>query len=351
MPLVRSIVAPLHRRPLVRAIVELLTGRPGPHVLHAFGAWVDTAVAARDVLATRGVEARVVVTAWTPIEHEAAAKLDSQMVQDSRRLRLAGRLELAWVRRVTVPAERRGYRAADAVAVNYDSVIRLIEQAYGPGLPFHKLTYAPPTAFGEAELPGAAPTGLPPGEAPLLLSVGRQDGRKGQDRFLDALAILRDEGRAFRGCLVGGGTLLEAHRKRARELRLDDRVTLPGRVPEVMPYLRVCDVYVLPSTQEASGSVGALEAMQAGAAIVSTAIDGMPEDITDGQDGLLVEPGSAEAIAAALRRLLDAPDERVRLGAAARSLYERRFSANAAATELDTFYGTLLSSSSRTAVR
>jgi glycosyltransferase involved in cell wall biosynthesis len=339
---VRSINAELQRRWLVRAIFEHLQDRPGTHVLHAFGAWTGVAVAARDALAERDIPAVVVATSYTPIEHEAAAKRDSPLVRASSRLRWAAAAELAWVRHYTVPREARALRAADVVLVNYESVRVLLTQAYGPGLPIERLTYAAATAF--APLPDAAPTtlALPPGDAPLVLSVSRHDGRKGLDLLIRALALLRDEGVAFRACLLSGGTLLEAHRALVRDLGLGDRVQLPGRVESVGPYLLAADVYVLPSTQEGSGSVAVLEAMQAGATILSAAVDGMPEDITDGEDGVLVEPGSIDALAEGLRRLLENPPLRRGLGLAARAVFERRFSPEVAAAELDAAYARVL---------
>ncbi|MEA2220513.1 MAG: hypothetical protein QOJ35_3139 [Solirubrobacteraceae bacterium] len=342
-PVVRSIFAPLHRPWLVPAVVRQLRDLPGPHVIHAFGVWADSAVCAAHELAGLGVIAIPVATVYTPIEHEARAKLGSTVVGRNSPQGLAYRAELEWVRRVVAPVEHRAYGACRVVVVNYESVRVLLERAYGSGYDVRRLTYAPPTAFApdpDTALP--EPIGrLRDPAAPLIVSVSRHDGRKGLDVLVAALAGLRDGGVGFRACLVGTGVLHAAHRRLVAGLELDDRVALPGRVDDVMPYLRHCDVFVLPSLQEGSGSVSVLEAMQAGAAIVSSDVDGMPEDLRDARDALLVAPGDVAALQRALTRLLGDPELRARLGASAREVYERRFSPEPVARELASFYAGL----------
>ena len=108
-----------------------------------------------------------------------------------------------------------------------------------------------------------------------------------------------------------------------------------------MPYLRECTVFVLPSTQEGSGSVSVLEALQAGAPIIASAVDGIPEDLTDDRDALLVTPGAVDELSEALARMLGDEPLRRRLAAAGRLLYERRFTAAAAAADAGRLYRSL----------
>jgi glycosyltransferase involved in cell wall biosynthesis len=65
--------------------------------------------------------------------------------------------------------------------------------------------------------------------------------------------------------------------------------------------------------------------MATGTPVVATAVGGIPEIVVDGDCGLLVEPGSAAAIADAVNHLLDRPGLRRRLGERARRLVEERF--------------------------
>lgn len=340
---VRSHSAVFQRPWLVRAIVRAVGDSPGPHVIHGFGAWVDTAVAAARALERRGVPAVPIATAWVTVEHEASAKLASGVLEDSRRLALAHRLELATALAITRRVEARGYRACREVLVNYESVRALLRDAYGIEKTVRRVTYAAPTAFDDTPEARDPPlpeplAGFGDPAAPLVVSVSRHDGRKGLDVLIRALARLRDAGVPFRACLTGTGILWPAHHALVDSLGLADRVLLPGRVPLVMPYLRHADVFVLPSVEEGSGSVSVLEALQAGTAVLSTNVDGMPEDITDGVDGVLVRPSDPGVLADALAALLGDPARRARLGAAGRALYERRFSPDAAAADLRAVY-------------
>jgi len=327
--------AVLHRPWLLPALVAFLRDRPGPHVIHTHGGWCNIAAQASRQLESAGVQASVVATFFTSVEHGEAAKYHGRMIRASLRLRLTHAFKLAWVRLVAVPNERRGYLAARRVTVNYESVRRLIVDAYGPREGIEQLPYAAATAFEEGRpLAGACPSFD-------IVAVSRHSARKGLDVLIHALAGLRDEGVEFRACLVGEGTLLAEHRRLVRSLGLEERVQLPGHVPDVMPYLRECRVFVLPSTEEGSGSVAVLEALQAGAAVVSSGVDGIPEDLTHEVDALLVAPASALALRDAIRRLLEDDSLRARLGAAGRSLYERRFAPDVAARALGEFYASL----------
>src|SRR5947209_2465059 len=340
----RSIASVLQRPWLVAPICRLLAEHPGPHLVHAYGAWADIAVAVAARLARGGVQAIPLATCFMAIEHETRSKLGDVAVRSSPALWALHRLELAWVRRVTAPVESRAYVRCRAVVVNYESVSRTLGEFYGEGLPIRRLTYSPPTASADPPPPAPVPAlleGLGDPAAPLIVTVSRHDGRKGLDLLIEALADLRAAGVPFRACLVGPGLLLEAHRALIRAHGLADRVIAPGRVPEVTPFLQHADVYVLPSRQEGSGSVAVLEALQNGACILSAGVDGLPEDLSDGRDGALFVAGDRRALTDSLSRLLAAPAERQRLGAEARQTYERRFAAPVFAAQLGELYAEL----------
>jgi glycosyltransferase involved in cell wall biosynthesis len=362
-PIVASAAA-LHGRWLIPALISHLRHLPGPHVIHAHGAWSYIAAEASVRLVALGVPAIPVATFFTSVEHGELAKYHRATAQASARLRLLHAWKLGWVKLVAVRCEDRGYHAACYVTINYESVRRLLEQAYGPRPGIHLLPYAAATAFVPDGRPDARQDGRPdarqdgrpdarqdgrpdetagPGATapPLILAASRHSARKGLDVLIRALAALQADGVPFRACLLGTGTLLGAHRSLVRELGLEAQVTLPGCVPDVMPYLHDCDVFVLPSVEEGSGSVAVLEALQVGAAIVSTSVDGIPEDLTHEVDALLVAPGSRDELRHALRRAIEDVSLRRRLGTQARTLYERRFAPAVVAPVLGDFYRSL----------
>ena len=330
----RSITSPLQRPWLVPAVVEtvegLTPGRPGPILLHSLGAWSTSAAVAAARLRRHGANAIPLTTVFSALEHETRAKLESTVVQDNLLWRTFHRGELAWTRRVMTAVEGRALHQMRAVIVNYDSVARQLATYYGDDLPAAAADVhvcdgvrGPARAAGAprgAALPEAPALpeplrGFGDPDAPLIVSVSRHDGRKGLDTLIGALTLLRDDGLAFRACLVGPGILLGAHRKLVRRVGLEDRVLVPGRVDDPMAYLRAAEVYVLPSRQEGSGSVSLLEALQTGVASVVSDVDGLPEDVTHEDDALLVQARHTGAmLAQAIGRLI----ERARAARAAR---------------------------------
>jgi glycosyltransferase involved in cell wall biosynthesis len=337
----RQVLSMLQRPFIVPGICRFLERRPGSHILHGFGTWADTATHCRDKLRRRGVAVAAIATAYVTAEHEVAAKGASRVVEASPTLRLRHRTDLAWTRHVALRFERNAFRSADAIVVNYESVRTMLQEAYGPGLNIRRLAYAAPLAFRDPLAPVPLPRHLEQlGDpaAPLIVSVSRHDGRKGLDVLIAALAGLRDAGVPFRACLVGPGELLSAHRRLVVSRGLQTRVSIPGKVPDVLPYLANCDAFVLPSEEEGSGSVSVLEALQVGVPIVASAVDGIPEDLSHGRNALLVPAGDAPALARTLATLLADPPLKARLCAAARLTYQRRFAPPVLTQELAALY-------------
>ncbi len=328
---------------LVSAVEQLLRNHPRLRLVHGFGPWGYAAVRASRRLAREGIHVLPLVSVYTTLEHEARAILYGAGNAQRIGVRLAAAVDLLAVRWIISRYEQETYTGVRRVLVNYESVRRLLIEAFGPDLPIRRVAYASETAFvhGEEKPPGPVPSGvapLEPRDAPLVVTVARHDPRKGIHVLLRALARLRAAQVPFRACLVGGWSLLDDHRRLAADLGLGRETVLTGFVPDAFPYLQHADVFVLPSLQEGSGSLALLEALQAGAPVVASGVDGIPEDVTDGEDGLLVPPGDSAALAEALARLLRSQELRAGLARAGRATYKRRFSAEAMTAALRDVY-------------
>jgi glycosyltransferase involved in cell wall biosynthesis len=344
-PLRHPHFALVYRRAIAAAVADYVErdGREGTYGVHGFGPWVGTSVLACKMLGARGVQAVPLASAYTTVAHEWRALLHGLRVRDGA----ASRSYLGWypwMRLLGARAERDGYRRSRVVFVNYESVRRLVEQTCGGGAAeIRSLPYAAPAAFHPApvcevvSLP-AEIAALEPASAPLIVCVSRHDPRKGNAVLLDALAQLRDVGVQYRACLVGGGRLLSAHQRRARELGLERSVCLTGRVNDALGYLCHGDIFVLPSLEEGSGSVSLLEALQLGKAVIASRCDGIPEDLIDGEDAVLVTPGDERELADALASLLGDAARRAELGARSAELFRRRFTADGFVSSLADAY-------------
>ncbi|MCE5303146.1 MAG: glycosyltransferase family 4 protein [Planctomycetaceae bacterium] len=132
--------------------------------------------------------------------------------------------------------------------------------------------------------------------------------RKGFDVLLDAMAILRQQGKIVRLRAIGA---FESPRYQAeileqvRRLGLHDQVAWTGFVDDVSDQLQRLDALVLPSLFGEGLPMVVLEAMAAGVPVVATRVAGVPEVIRDGQDGVLVPSGDADQLAQTIARLID----------------------------------------------
>ncbi|MFN8598855.1 MAG: glycosyltransferase family 4 protein [Candidatus Binatia bacterium] len=154
-------------------------------------------------------------------------------------------------------------------------------------------------------------------DAPVVAIVASLHERKGHAVLLDALARLAADGVAPLCLAAGTGPEGDALQDRAQRLGVAARVRWLGQVADVRSVLAAADVVAMPSLAEGLG-VAAIEAMAASRPVVASAVGGLPELIDDGVQGLLVPPGDAAALAAALRRVLGDAALRARLGDAGR---------------------------------
>ena len=100
----------------------------------------------------------------------------------------------------------------------------------------------------------------------------------------------------------GGGEEQETLERQARVLGIADRVEFVGPIHDPRDFYRRLDLFVLPSLDEAFGLV-VLEAMAMGLPVIGTRVGGVPEVLTHGVNGWLVEPGNSAQLAAGIRTL------------------------------------------------
>jgi glycosyltransferase involved in cell wall biosynthesis len=330
----RQMLAAAHARPLAAAVERFAAGRRGSLLIHSFGVWGVAAVRAASGLQRAGIEPVLVQSSYTTYRDEALSH-----VRGAGTYSLGARARFAalswWVALAVEPWERRAYLGSRVILINYESVGRLIRNRHGPDARLRLMSYAPESAFFDrAPIRSAA--------ALRIVAISRHEPRKGVDVLLHALARLKADGVPFQARLAGGGPLLAEHRALASRLLLDDSVTIEGIVPDVRPLLDAADVFVLPSREEQSGSLAILEALQAGAAVVASAVDGLLEDLIDGENALLTKPGDPTDLAAALARVLTDEPLRRGLQVRARATFEARFAATPFSAALGSIYRELL---------
>ncbi len=173
-------------------------------------------------------------------------------------------------------------------------------------------------------------------EGPLVY-FGRLDHEKGVLTLIEALARLGPDPPPL--LVVGRGPLDRAVRRRAAAAGLGERVHLLGWMaqPELARLLAGARLAVLPSFVESFGCA-MVEAMAAGVPLITTHAGAMPEVVGGTAHALLVPPGNAPALAAAITRLLRESDHAEHMGRAARAHVLNRYSWAATARTYENRY-------------
>lgn len=302
-------MAPLHAGALTRRIERFMLADPKSYLVHSFCCWGVVGLKVRERMKSHGMSIPVVTSFYTTMADEVYGKLAGARHVGSARYRFLLHCELLWTVLMGRRWEGRVFTQSQLLAVNYKSVRQAMLEQHGRQLEIRDLPYCPESVFlhpigKAAQVHPDSASSKEAAEAPLIITVSRHDPRKGLETLIRSLASLRNKGVAFRARLASGGPLLHYHRQLVEELNLTDQVLLLGWIDDPYNLMEQADIFVLPSLQEGSGSLSLLEAMQSGLALVASNVDGIPEDVTDGVEGLLVEPANVEALSEALEKLL-----------------------------------------------
>jgi glycosyltransferase involved in cell wall biosynthesis len=171
--------------------------------------------------------------------------------------------------------------------------------------------------------------------------IGRMTAIKRVPDVLHAFHGLRSSGVDAALVLVGDGPDRVMVETLARELGIAQSTYFVGYQRDVRPYYALFDTLILPSANEGTPVV-AIESLAAQRPVVATRVGGVPDVVTDGEDGILVEPGDIAALARALAALASDPDLRARLGRAGSELVVPRYRVDRLVDDVDRLYRELL---------
>ena len=148
-------------------------------------------------------------------------------------------------------------------------------------------------------------------KVPVILAVGRLVTYKGFSYLIDALDLIKKQGGNFKVMVVGGGPEFENLESQIKDKNLAGSIELLGELPfeEVKKYFGDADIFVAPSIMTPEKAFDGLpnvliEAMASKTPVVATQVSGIPEAITESEDGLLVEEKDPKALYKAIQVLL-----------------------------------------------
>jgi glycosyltransferase involved in cell wall biosynthesis len=177
-----------------------------------------------------------------------------------------------------------------------------------------------------------------------LALVGRLHKAKGHMDLLPVMAYLKAEGLNFHLLLVGEGECEEDIKQAIAKLHLTSYVTLTGFRKDIPEILAAVDILVMPSRWEGL-PMALLEGMAMGKAVIASPVGGIPDVISDGANGVLVEAGNQADWCQAIRMVFEDRELRQQLGAKAKLTVKRHYSAAAVARAYESLYMEFLNSS------
>jgi glycosyltransferase involved in cell wall biosynthesis len=238
------------------------------------------------------------------------------------------------------------FRMADAVLANSPTVARSVEmtERVRSDRVWVVTNFVDEEAFvalsEQQRLLTRTEWGVAPG-AVVIGCVARLVPIKDHATLLRAFALLREQHVNTHLVLVGDGETRADLEALAVSLGIADTITFVGELRTGQNQHRAFDISTLCSLSEGFPN-SLVEAMAAGMPIVATDVGGVPDAVTHGENGLLVQPRNPEALSRALAVLVDNAPMRRTMGDIGRSRAHERFRAQAAVGSLETMYASLL---------
>ena len=238
--------------------------------------------------------------------------------------------------------ERELMTKADGVRANSKAIVNKIEQRYQIQIPIRAIKLVP---HGMA--PAVKALEKKPNSDIVILFVGRLELRKGIDIFLQALPLVFEAIPNAKVRIIGdnslvgpdGFTFMDQFKSEHANKNWLGNVCFKGRVGQdvLLSAYESCDIFVAPSRFESFGLIF-LEAMREGKPVIGCNAGGMPEVVSHGVNGLLVEPGDTQQLTDAILQLGMNGDLRQQMGEAGKRIFEEKFTAKRMAEESFALY-------------
>jgi len=240
------------------------------------------------------------------------------------------------LRRAVLFAERR----AHGVVVNCKFVERHLVEDADIALERIHLCYNGVDLARFRPAPAHRPPSLPP-DALVVGVVCVIRPEKGLTTLLDAFSQVRRLAANLKLVIIGSGPMLPELQNRARDLGVLDACIFEPSTNRVEEWLRMIDIFVLPSLSEALSN-SLMEAMACGCCPIASRVGGNPELIEDGTRGLLFEPGDSADLTRKLSQVIFDANLRRRLADAAHDFVHANLSRAASARRMADIYTKLL---------
>lgn len=291
-------------------------------ILWGLGPWGFPGFVLRFML-PKGIKMTVATSYFTSTRHEMKGALDAIRIKDygiGPKLRYFIVYEI--VARIFHIFEKVTLMNSDLVIVHYESSKKIIKKYFNVN---DRKIYLFPWYNEIFKRKGNDISNISQYKHPLVVSICRQDPRKGINFIIHAIKIASKTIPKINCLIVGSGSFLDLNRKLVEKLKLTRYVNVIGFASDIQPILAQADIDIVVPLAQGSSALTVMEAMSYGKAIIASDCDGIPEDIKDNVNGIIVKKGSEKAIADAIIKLVKDKKLRTRLGKESFNSYKNRF--------------------------
>lgn len=176
---------------------------------------------------------------------------------------------------------------------------------------------------------------------PVIGLIASLAPRKGHIYLLQAMQLVLGAYFETKLFIVGEGPLKKKLEAFVQQNHLSNCVQFFGTRRDIPLLLKAMDIFVSPAIKEAFG-INLIEAMYNEIPCIATNVGGVPEVVTDGQTGILVPPANPEALAKAIKELLDKPELAKKYGEAGKRRVLEKFTVDKYIEQLESVYDNLL---------
>jgi glycosyltransferase involved in cell wall biosynthesis len=244
-------------------------------------------------------------------------------------------------RRVDFPLRRRFLShfkytwGIDGIITISDAIRNTLKSA---GVPGSKIT----TIYEGIDLPLYPKTVRRhrPGEPLVVGVVSHLTPEKGISYLVEAASLIPEANKNYRFVIVGEGACLPEIKELVQKKGLDN-FEFTGFRSDIPQLMSSFDIFAMPSLSEGLSSA-ILEAMASSLPIVASNVGGIPELVKDGENGLLSPPADPAALASAIQRLAENPEDSLRMGQNNRRQVEKKFTMDHKILKTEELCGSLL---------
>lgn len=172
----------------------------------------------------------------------------------------------------------------------------------------------------------------------VIIVVASLAPHKGHRVLIDATKDLVQKFKKLRLLIVGDGPLRNELESYVSDLKLSEHIFFIGQKQNVFPYLKIADVFVLPSIKREGFGIALIEAMAMGIPVIGSKLGGIPEIIDNQGNGILFPPGDFVALAGSIKKMIVNKKLRDRFGAVGRVIYKNKFTNSKMINSIEILY-------------